>query len=427
MIALTLYRAATALAAPLAPWLLARRARRGKEDEHRRGERLGHPVVARPSGRLVWMHGASVGESLALLPIVDALLTRQSGLSVLVTTQTVTAARLLERRLPDHALHQFVPVDTPAAVDRFLDHWRPDLSVWTESELWPNLILAVGRRRLPALLINARMSERSFRRWRALGTAARRLLSAFSVVMPGAVADGDRFRVLGAPRVGPAGNLKYAADPPPNDTALEQALRAAIGNRPVWLAASTHPGEDEAVLAAHRHLLQTHPTLLAVIVPRHPERGPDILALCRDAGLTATSRSGGGLSEESVSVHVADTIGEMGTLMRLATVAFVGGSLIPHGGHNPIEPAQLAVAILHGPHMENFADIVADLTAAGGAEQIEDARDLADRVSVLLDDADRRARMTQAAAAVVTRQRSVLDAILAEIDSVLPPAPEPDR
>ena len=426
MIGLILYRAATVLAAPLAPWLLARRARRGKEDERRRGERLGRPGLDRPPGRLVWMHGASVGESLALLSVANALLTRQGALSVLVTTQTVTAARLLERRLPDQALHQFVPVDTPAAVAGFLDHWRPDLSVWTESELWPNLILAVGKRRLPALLINARMSERSFRRWRYLGTAAGRLLSAFSVIMPGAAADGDRFRALGALRVGPAGNLKYAADPPPNDTMLEQALRAAIGNRPVWLAASTHAGEDEAVLAAHRHLAETHPTLLTVIVPRHPERGPDILALCRDAGLTATSRSGGALPDDSVSVHVADTIGEMGTLMRLAAVAFVGGSLIPHGGHNPIEPAQLDVAILHGPHMENFADIVADLTAAGGAERVEDAPDLANRVSALLGNPDRRARMTRAAAAVVARQRGVLDAILAEIDLVLPPAAEPD-
>jgi 3-deoxy-D-manno-octulosonic-acid transferase len=359
-----LYRGLTDLADPLVPLLLDRRQAAGKEDPARRGERLGRPGAARPPGRLVWLHGASVGEALSAQALIRRLLERDPDGHVLLTTGTVTSAGMMAQRLPPRAVHQFVPVDRMAYVRRFLDHWQPDLVLWIESEIWPNLLTEIGRRGIPAAMINARMSERSFRRWRRTPGTIGRLLRVFRLVLPWDDGEAAKLAALGAPKIGPAGNLKFSSDPPGGDPAALEALRAAVGDRPLWLAASTHDGEEAVAAEAHRALAEVLPELLTVVVPRHPARGEAIAGAVRAAGLALARRSAGRLPEAGTPVYLADTMGEMGVFLRLAPIVFVGGSLVPHGGHNPIEAAQLGSAILYGPHMTNFPEIARELEAA---------------------------------------------------------------
>lgn len=420
-----LYRGLTILAAPaVRPWL-ARRAARGREDPQRLGERFGHAGRARPAGRLAWVHGASVGESLSALPLAGALLARDPDLSVLMTTGTVSAAAVLAGRLTagpfrDRAFHQFVPVDLPHAVNRFLDHWRPDLVLWTESELWPNLLGAIRRRHIPAALINARMSERSHRSWRRLPGTAARLLTAFRLGLAQSEADAQRFRRLGLATKSP-GNLKFAADPLPADAAEMARLRDALGARPMWLLASSHAGEEELAGAAHRLLRQSHPDLLTLLVPRHAARGPEIVQALRQQGLATALRSAGELPGPGDDFYVADTMGELGLWYRLSPLTVIGKSLLHEGGQNPIEPAQLGSAVLFGPGMGNFAEIAAELCHAGGAVAIEQASGaaLAAAIGPLLADQPARAAVAAAGQLVAERNRATLAQVLAALDPVL--------
>ncbi len=415
----TLYRGLTSLAGPLVPVLLDRRRAAGKEDPARRGERLGVAARPRPAGRLVWVHAASVGEALSVIELIRRLLALDSQLSVLMTTGTVTSARLMADRLPGRAFHQFVPVDRLSYVRRFLDHWRPDLVLWVESELWPNLLTEIGRRRIPAAMINARMSGRSFARWRQVPSTVRRLIGVFSVILPWDGQEAEKLRALGVTGVGPAGNLKFSSEPPAADAGALAALGAAIGDRPLWLAASTHDGEEALCAAVHRTLAAEVPGLLTVLAPRHPARGPAVGALLDGAGLGWRRRSAGALPDAATAVYLADTLGEMGLLLRLAPVAFVGGSLVPHGGHNPIEAAQLGAAILFGPHMTNFPEIAQELIAAGGARCVADGADLAATLGRLLADPVGRTRMAEAAAVVAARHRAVIDTTMTSLAPLL--------
>ena len=392
------YRCASVLAAPVIHAWLAHRRRRGKEDRARFGERLGRPGLARPAGRLVWMHGASVGESVSLLPLVDRLRESLPEVRVLTTSGTVTSARLLEERLPAGVLHQFVPVDRPGAVRRFAAHWRPDLAIWVESELWPNLILETARRGTPMLLVNARMSGRSAARWRRAPHLSRPLLAAFACVLAQTEADARRFHALGARSVAVRGNLKNDAPPLPADEHLVAALRRAIGGRPCWAAASTHEGEEEAVAEALVTLSRSVPGLLTILAPRHPERGAAIAALLESRGLVTARRSANAAIAPATAVYLVDTLGELGLVYRLADIAFVGGSLAPHGGHNPLEPARLGCALVAGPHTENFTEAYAALEGAGALERVSDAGTLAGVVRALLDDETARAGRRAAAA-----------------------------
>ncbi len=361
--ALALYRTLGWGLTPLLPLFLERRRARGKEHPIRWRERLGVAGLARPAGPLIWLHGASVGESLALLPLVEALRQTRPDANLLVTTGTVTSAALLADRLPTGVLHQFVPVDIPAAVDRFLAHWRPDLVLWTESDLWPTILTRLKARGTPALLLNARLSDRSFRRWQRARPVMRALLGCFSDVLARGPDDAARFLALGAAKVQSAGNLKLAAAPLPVDDAVLAAIRARLGARPVVVAASTHPTEEALIAATHRALLADFPDLLTIIAPRHPQRGPEIAA-----AITAPCRSQG--AELPVEgLYVADTIGELGLWYRLARVAVIGGSFIPHGGQNPTEAVRLGCPVIVGPHMENFREDVAALLASGQAVQ----------------------------------------------------------
>lgn len=349
---------------PLLPVYLGRRRARGKEHATRWRERLGVPGAPRPTGRLIWLHGASVGESLALLPLIEALRRDWPQVTLLITTGSVTSAALMAERLPPGALHQFVPLDAPGAVDRFLAHWRPDLVIWTESDLWPTILTQLQRRRTPILLVNGRLSDRSFRRWQRVKPIIARLLGCFTDVLARGPEDAARFSALGAAKVQVAGNLKLAAAPLPVDAAGLAAARARLGDRPVLVAASTHPTEEALIAAAHRALLADFPDLLTIIAPRHPQRGPEIAA-----DLAAPCRSQGA-DIPAHGLYIADTMGELGLWYRLARVAVIGGSFIPHGGQNPTEAVRLGCPVIFGPHMDNFREDVAALLAEGQAAQV---------------------------------------------------------
>jgi 3-deoxy-D-manno-octulosonic-acid transferase len=366
------YRTATRLLAPAAPILLRRRGRQGKEHRDRSAERLGHAAMPRPDGPLVWVHGASNGECLAALPLIEALTAK--GIHVLVSSGTVTSAELMQMRLPMGAVHQFVPIDTPAATARFLDHWKPDVGLFVDSDLWPNLILGAKARGTRLALVNARMSQRSFEGWRWARRTVGAMLAAFDVCLAQDEQIAARFRALGAPDVRVTGSLKEDAPPLACDADELARLKAAIGTRPILLASQTHPGEDETILPAHDHLRRELPDLLTIIVPRHPARGADIVMLCDQR--KAARRSEGGAIAPDTAVYVADTMGELGLFYRLTRFAFVGGTLVPKGGHNPLEPARLHCAVMAGPHTFNSATAFAAVFAAQGLGLVRTSADI---------------------------------------------------
>jgi 3-deoxy-D-manno-octulosonic-acid transferase len=416
MNALAAYRAATTMVGPLLPLYLAARRVRGKEDHGRFGERLGHANTTRPPGPLAWLHAASVGEAASLLSLIDRLSRERPMLNLLVTTGTVTSARLLETRLPaDRARHQFVPVDRLLYVRRFLDHWRPDLAIWVESELWPNLVAATQARGIPTVLLNGRMSQRSYERWRRWPGLIAPLLGRFALCLAQDAAQAARLVELGARNASTVGDLKSAAAPLPADAHELAQLSAEIDARPRWLAASTHQGEEDAVAAAHRKLQLRHPGLLTIIAPRHPVRAADIAASLRSQGLAVARRSQGDAITAAVGVYLADTLGEMGLFYRLADIAFIGGSLTPVGGHNPLEAALLGSAILHGPDMSNCAATARELAQAGGAIAVGGSDELAAVLDRLLADPAERRLRSKAAAAVAARDNGVLESVLARL------------
>lgn len=411
MVALALYRGAAAAAGPIVRRHLRRRLRAGKEDPARLGERFGRPSAARPDGALVWIHAASVGEAVSVLPLIDRLRER-AGPGLLMTTSTVTSARLLAERLPPEAVHQFAPIDRPGWVRAFLDHWRPGLALRVESELWPATLGALAARGIPTVLVNARLSPRSFRGWRCFLPASRALLGGFALCLARSEADAARLRALGAREVRCLGDLKDAAPPLPADAAMLAALRRQAAGRRVWLAASTHPGEEEAAARAHAAVRRAVPDALLVVVPRHPERGPGIARALAASGRDVRLKSRG--DRAGGEIYVADGLGELGLYFRLAEIVFMGGSLVARGGQNPLEPARLGCAILHGPHMENFAETAAAL--AGAARVVAGPDALAAALAELFADDALRARLAVRAAAVAERGgHGVLDRVAAAL------------
>lgn len=418
-LALRLYRLATRALPLVAPALLRARLAKGKEDAARLAERMGEASRPRPSGPLAWLHGASVGESLSLMPLIEKL--RARGLNVLVTTGTLTSAQVMGDRLPAGAFHQFVPLDCPRYMRTFLAHWRPDILLIAESELWPNMLHEAAHAGVPAFLINARMSGRSAQRWsKAPGTIAH-LLSHFSAVLAQSPHDADRYRQLGATHVMDAGNLKYDVAALPHDPLQLAEFSARIGQRPVWLAASTHDGEERIAMFAHRALLQFWPDLVTLVAPRHPHRGVAICEEARSFGLNAALRSRGETVSDGASIYIADTIGEMGLFYRLASAVLVGNSLVSRGGHNPIEVAKLGAPVLHGPHVQNFLDVYAALDAAGGAFMVDSPDDLARTLARLLRDTALVRSSARAASEVVAKFGGASARIMNVIEPALPP------
>ena len=420
------YRAATAGLAPLVRAYLHRRCRQHKEDPARLDERFGIAGTARPAGPLVWVHAASVGEAVSVLGLVDRIHAERPALSVLMTTGTVAAARLLQGRLPPGVTHQFVPVDLPRAVEGFLDHWRPGLAVWVESELWPNLVLAAHSRGIPMVLVNARLSAGSEARWRAVPWLIRPVLGAFALCLAQDEAQAERLRRLGARAVASVGDLKAAAAPLAADPDCIAAMRRQIGKRPVWLAASTHSGEEEVVADAHATVAKTVPRMLTIVAPRHPVRGPSIAEMLRSKGLRVSRRAAGEPIGPETDIYLADTMGELGVFFRLAGIAFIGGSLVPKGGHNPFEAARLDCAVLHGPDMRNCAVMAAALDTAGASLRVDTATELAAAVTRLFNDPGERAARAKAAARATADNAGALDAVLDRLapwlDSLAPAA-----
>ena len=405
------YRVATAALSPAIGQILKRRAARGKEDVARLRERFGETSVSRTAREVIWVHGASVGECIAALPLVEALLENPDR-QVLVTSGTVSSARIMQERLPARAIHQFVPVDTPGATARFLDHWRPQAGLFVDSDIWPNLILGARARGVKLALINARMSERSFAGWRWAPRTAAALLSSFDICLAQDDEIAERFRKLGAHGVQTIGSLKADAPPLPADAGELARLQDAIGNRPVLLAAQTHPGEDETILPVHDTLRQHIGDLLTILVPRHIERGAEIAMLCGDR--PAKRRALGEYPSSHTAVYVADTMGELGLFYRLAHFAFVGGSLVRHGGQNPLEPARLDCAVLAGPHTFNFATAYEAIFKAQGLGLVQSSADIVDIAQKLLRDAaTAKVVGTSAAAAAATLGGAVAKTISA--------------
>jgi 3-deoxy-D-manno-octulosonic-acid transferase len=415
---LWLYRLGSALIEPLAPRLLAARARRGKEDPERLNERLGRPTRPRPSGPLIWLHGASVGESLSHLPLIEQLQRERPDLTVLVTSGTRTAADLLAQRLPPGAIHQYAPIDAPRAGRRFLDHWQPSTAIFVESELWPNLILEAHRRGIRLALLSARMTQSSADGWRRASASIKALLGEFDLIQAQDAASQQRISALGG-RVQAMANLKTLAAALTFDAASLEALRAVIGSRPVVLAASTHEGEDEIVLRAYQALAEPRPLL--IIAPRHPERGPAVAKLAAEQGLSAARRAANEVILPETQVYVADTLGEMGLFYRLADVAVICGSFLPGiGGHNPLEAARLGVAMICGNQVFNFAEVCADMEAAQGLVLVATESEFMSALDRLLRDPAEAKALGDGAARHAARQGADMDPIWQGLEPLLP-------
>ncbi|MEK0162976.1 3-deoxy-D-manno-octulosonic acid transferase [Phaeobacter sp. A36a-5a] len=417
-----LYRGATALLAPFAFRKVA-----GKLADHgvsptRQRERLGYasqprPTPSGPDGRpapLLWLHGASVGESLAALSLIDKLAPRLPGAEFLLTSGTASSAEMMAKRMPANCRHQFAPLDATAPVDRFLRHWQPDAALFVESELWPVTLHAAEQAAVRLALVNARLSARSVARWKSKPATAAFVMQKFDLLLSQNPQMGESLIELGAApdKVHPSGNLKAGSAPLPVDQAALDAVRAELGERPLWVASSTHRGEEETVIAAHKALLAEDPDICLLLAPRHPERAEDIIALIELAGLSVARRSAGQPLTADTQVYLADTLGEVGTWYALSPIVFLGGSLAPIGGHNPFEVAQAGAAVITGPGYSNFAETYPPLISAGGAVEVNDAKGLAGAVSHWMDDDAALNAARDAARGVVAAQAAALDGVV---------------
>lgn len=405
--ALQTYRWVGLAAYPFIGAYVALRASRGKEQHARRHERYGKPSLPKPEGPLVWIHAVSVGETNAVLGLIERMLSK--GINIVLTTGTTTSAALVRERLGNKVIHQYVPLDLKPAVSRFLNYWQPDAAIFAESEVWPMTILELGARRIPQILINGRMSDRSFNRWKKRSALADSLFENFHHVAAQTERDAERFRELGARPVTVTGNLKADVRIPAVDSETKSQLEQAIANRPVWAAVSTHDGEEKVAARVHRALKKHWPELLTIIVPRHPKRSADIQKMLDEYGLSVAVRSTDKMPNAQTDIFLGDTIGEMGLYLRMAGVAFVGKSLKGEGGQNPLEPAVLDTAILSGPNVSAFDEAYKKLIEARGARFVEDEISLAKAVYKLLQNDKLRNAMAMSAARVVSNMEGALD------------------
>lgn len=413
------YRLAGAAVYPVIGGYVAWRATKGKEERRRRRERYGYAGRPRPDGPLIWVHAASVGETTAVVPMIESI--AGYGITVVLTTGTVTSAKVVEARLGDRVIHQYVPLDLKPAVNRFLNHWRPDLAIIAESELWPMTILELGARRVPQVLVNGRLSDRSFASWKKRAYLAEALFENLAHVIAQSEIDGERFRALGARPVTVSGNLKVDTTPPPADGQALAAIRQQIGRRVTWAAVSTHEGEEIVAAEVHTMLRGRHRNLLTIIVPRHPERADALMADFARLGLKVARRSTGDPITPDTDILLGDTIGEMGLYLRLTEIAFVGRSLTSEGGQNPLEPAMLDTAVLAGRNVQNFREAYQRLIDSGGAKIVRDRDMLAGAVNYLLKNEQARREMISAGAATVEEMRGALVRTLRALDPFIQP------
>jgi len=417
---LTLYRILSWIITPIIPILLQIRASKGKEVKERIGERVGKTAMVRPEGKLIWFHAASMGESSSVVPVIKRLLEQHPEARVLLTTVTVTSAKNIGEKLPEGAFHQFAPVDTPLAISRFLKHWKPDVAFWVESEFWPNMMEMTHESGCPMVLLNARVSRRSFRRWQKMRPTIERLLSFFTMVLAKSDEDASRLRNLGAEvdKVSVQGNLKFSAPALEADPKLTSEILGQIDGRRIWLAASTHSGEEEIIADVHNNVKTAYGDLLTVIVPRHSRRGKEIASAIEKKDMRVALRSRDDDITSGTDVYVADTMGELGIFYRLTGIVFIGGSLVPHGGQNPFEPALLDCTILYGPHMDNFKEFCHELEVVHGAVLVKNEKELAARVDELLRDQTRQEEIAQAALKAVRAKQTVIDDVLRSLEPI---------
>ena len=401
--------------------LLEKRKEKGKEDSVRLEERVGIPTRPRPDGRLIWFHGASVGETQSALILIREIQSKYPDAHIMVTSGTRTSANLLAQKLTGTAFHQYIPLDHPDWVEQFLSHWRPDLVLWMESELWPNFLTSIGARNIPAALLNARLSKKSFRIWSLFKSSARTILESFPLILAQTEQEQAYFKHLGASHVVVSGNLKYSAAPLAYDKKELSRLMAATQNRTVWLYASSHDGEEELAARAHDILKNTFPNLLTIIVPRHPERGEEIASTLQKNGFKTKLRGHNKALPLDEDIYVADTMGEMGLFYRLAPIACIGRSFSKDGGggHNPIEAAQLHCAVLYGPHVQFQQEIFDDMNSASAAMQMQDEAMLIETLQNLLSNPAQLKTQTQRAHDFAHEKACVLNIVLKQIEPLL--------
>lgn len=419
---LTFYKTLTSAGKPVLEQLLHIRLKRGKESPERLGERMGQAGRARPAGPLIWVHAASVGEAQSALILIDALGRTGQAVNVLVTTGTLTSATLMEKRLPAFAFHQFVPVDHPAWVQSFLDHWNPDLALWMESELWPNMLCALKRKSVPVILVNARLSERSFARWSLAKAFAKDVLDCFSLFLAQTEKDANHYRALGASNVIVTDNIKYSAAPLPYDADALTALTLATENRQLWAYASTHAGEESLACRVHKNLKETVPNLLTIIVPRHPDRREDVANACFEEGVKFRLRgTNNTLPAPDDDIYIADTLGELGLFYTLCPVAMIGRSFSSDGGggHNPVEAAQLGCAVLTGPNNQYQRQIYDDMQSAAAVVEAQTEEELGAILEELLTHPHKLQTLQSKAAAFVEHKTHVVDVVIEHIKPYL--------
>lgn len=399
---------------------IEKRKKIGKEDVKRFNERVGRPTKPRPDGRLIWLHGASVGESISMLPLINRLLEIYPDAHVMVTTGTTTSAEVMAKRLPERAFHQYLPIDNPVFAARFVRHWQPTIALWFESEFWPAMLSTIKRRNIPLILINGRISNKSFKRWQQFDFVIKELLDCFTACLGQSEEDAYRLRALGAKDAMCLGNLKYAGLPIPVDEEKKKEIQDEIGERPVWLASSTHSDEEVKIGRHLKDLVAKHSGLLTIIAPRHPNRGVEIKNALREKyQLNVALRSANEKIMPETEVYIADTIGEMGIWYELCPIVFIGGSLIPHGGQNFMEPSRCRDAVIVGPHMHNFTDAMNRAKRADGIIQVDETVDLIDMVDQLLSNKELLEAKRSLAYNWATSEAKVLDGIAEKIQGYM--------
>ncbi|MBM3632926.1 MAG: 3-deoxy-D-manno-octulosonic acid transferase [Alphaproteobacteria bacterium] len=417
---LVLYQRLTPFLEKGALLYLRYRLKKGKEDPKRLAERFGKASQPRPKGVVAWFHGASVGEAVSLLPILRRIRIEFPHITPLVTTGTVTASTVIAKSLPNGCIHQYSPLDLPSWIQSFLDHWQPDIAVFVESEFWPNLILNCKNRQIPLYLINAALSEKSYQSWRRVPATIDYLLSCFELLLAQSKAVAKRLRDLGATpsKVRVCGNLKFAATPLTCDLGELKQLQTILKDRSVWVAASTHSGEEILAANVHNMVKNTLPKLLTVIIPRHPRRGQEIAQELRAKGLQVARRSGQERIKPSTDIYLVDTVGELGLFYRLSHVAFLGGTFVPIGGHNPIEAVLLDCALIWGPYTHKQTEICSVLSQV--ACSITTKEELAINLERLFLEGNLRAEKIARAHQLLQIQAHILDHVMNALKDSLP-------
>ena len=399
---------------------IEKRKKLGKEDIKRFNERVGRPTKERPQGRLIWLHGASVGESISMLPLINRLLELYPDIHIMVTTGTTTSAEVMAKRLPERAFHQYLPIDNPTFAVRFLRHWQPTIALWFESEFWPAMLSMIKRKNIPLILINGRISNKSFKRWQQFDYIIKEIMDCFTACLGQSEEDAYRLRILGAKDAMCLGNIKYAGLPIPVDAQKKKEMLEQINGRPVWLASSTHNDEEFKIARFLTDLKSKHPSLLTIIAPRHPNRGVEIRdKIEKDYQLKTALRSANEPITPQTDVYIADTIGEMGLWYEISPIVFVGGSLIPHGGQNFMEPSRCRDAVIVGPHMHNFTDAMNRAKHADGIIQVNDIIELTEMVDQLLSNKELLEAKRSLAYNWATSEAKVLDGIVEKIQGYM--------